>query len=231
MSVDLWGVVSVELTAEVTAELTAELTVEVTPGEDSLGILPTSTSQDDCTLPEGWSVYIVEPGTTLFTISLAVNSTIGELRDVNCLVDVDYIRAGDELYVPRMPSRQVATAEPSGATTPPEGDGSNLIPLGCTDPAAYINSPMAGETVSSYIAMTGTAAIFDFSYYVLEIRPDGTPAYSFYSRTDSPVFDNVLGHLDPGAFSAGVYWIRLVVYDVNNTVPPDATCTIPIRFE
>jgi hypothetical protein len=182
-------------------------------------------------MPEGWSIYEVDPGTTLFTIAIAVDSTVEELRIANCLEDADRIRAGDSLFVPELPIEPVATFVPADVDQNGEDGESSLLPVGCDHPSVYITSPTAEEAISERYPITGSALVEDFAYYILEIRPHGVPGYSFYARSDMPAFRSVLGHLEPTAFATGVYWLRLVVFDENDRSPTGANCAIPIRFE
>ena len=173
----------------------------------------------------------MDPGTTLFTIALAVDSTVEQLRAVNCLEDAGRIRAGDSLFVPRSPVEPVATFVPSDVDPSGEDGGTTLVPIGCSHPSVYITSPAAEQIVSDSYPITGSALVTDFSYYILEIRPHGVSEYSFYARSDMPAFRSVLGHLEPTAFATGVYWLRLIAFDGNDRSPTGASCAIPIRFE
>jgi hypothetical protein len=185
----------------------------------------------DCALPDGWSIYVVDPRTTLFTIALAVDSTVEELRVANCLEDADRIRAGDSLFVPKSPVEPVATFFPSEVDIGGEDGGTDLAPIGCDHPSVTITDPTAEQIVSESYPITGSALIEDFAYYILEIRPHGVSDYSFYARSDMPAFRSGLGHLDPTAFATGVYWLRLIVFDSSDNSPAGASCAIPIRFE
>jgi len=56
-----------------------------------------------CTPYSWWPTITVQPGDTLFGIALQVGSTVAELKQANCLSDVDTIIAGQTLYVPNSP--------------------------------------------------------------------------------------------------------------------------------
>jgi hypothetical protein len=198
------------------------------PVEDT-GILPTPTPFEtvtaSCTPPEGWVVYVVKPEETLFAISLAVGSTVGELRDANCLQSVDNIYYGLPLYVPRLPEGAVLTMTP-------EGNGTQSVPVasvGCTNAGTIITAPQPGATVSGVFTLFGTAALDNFSYYKIEIRPDFASIYNFYDRFDKPVTAGALGQVNTAQFGPGLYWVRLTVVDNTGNFP--TPCAIPLVFK
>lgn len=65
---------------------------------------PTETPQPAtlaaCPAPDGWFIYIVQPGDTLTDIAARTSSTVQELIVRNCLPDGDAINVGQGLYVP-----------------------------------------------------------------------------------------------------------------------------------
>lgn len=207
---------------------------------ETSGILPTPTlspsvspppglttpDPDACIPPINWTTYVVQPGDTLFSIGLAVSSSVNELRSANCLPDVDRILVGDVLYVPRQPTRPMQTFDPvtgSGAA--------RLAPVGCMQPGVRITSPGAGQVVTGVFTLTGSATLPDFDYYKLEVRLDEATIYNFISQFRTPVPDGVIGQIDSSLFNPGIHWVRLTVVDRTGNVPPGATCVIPLRFE
>ncbi|GAB4510367.1 MAG: hypothetical protein OHK0046_07050 [Anaerolineae bacterium] len=220
-----------------TATFTPSRTPTRTPRPtETSGILPTLTytytpeitATAGCGAPAGWPAYIVQPGNTLFSVARAVGSTVEELQQANCIPNVNAITAGDELFVPRLPSGPVQTGVPSL----PEGEPLlNLAPVGCTSPAITIALPSAGQTLTSDFAVQGTAFLPDFGYYKLEIRSDNATTYNFYTRSEASVMSGQLGTIDISLFERGLYWVRLVVVDNTGNIPGDATCAIPIVFE
>jgi len=62
----------------------------------------TFAAECDVPAPEGWSTVTVQPGDTLYDISLASGATVGELADVNCLPD-NVVVVGTTLAVPLAP--------------------------------------------------------------------------------------------------------------------------------
>lgn len=182
-----------------------------------------------CTAPEDWSVYVVQTGNTLFSIARAVESSVNELRLVNCLEDVNTIFIGQELYVPVLPTAPVATGVPARGNTAVERQP--ITPMGCTSPAVQITSPAAGARIRESFDVFGTATLPNFGYYKLEIRSDRGETYNFLSRSETPVIDGPLGRVDRSLFEVGLYWLRLVVVDNTGNIPLDTTCAIPMLFE
>jgi LysM repeat protein len=164
----------------------------------------------------------VEAGNTLFAIALAVNSTVRELQRANCLDNADVIKAGQVLYLPRLPIRPVTTAA-SGAGHRPV--------LGCLSGDALIVSPIRGQRLRNVFAVQGTAFRSDFWYYKLEVRREGVEIYDFYSDSQTPVVNGTLGEIDASRFGTGEYWVRLSVVDLAGRILPDMFCEIPVVFE
>lgn len=179
-----------------------------------------------CSMPAGWTTYTVQPGNTLFSIARAVGSTVGELRTVNCIADADNITVGQVLFVPRPPRGPVRTGVPR---IPEPITVQQLALEGCSAAAASLSSPGAGQHLSGMFTVTGTAALDNFQYYKLEVRPDFTNVYNFYSRSDVPVINGVLGTINADLFDDGLYWVRLVVVDKTGNFPDP--CAIPVIFD
>lgn len=180
-------------------------------------------SLTDCTFPEGWATYFVQEGDTLYRIAQAVFRSVGELRDTNCLRDVDSIYMGMTLHVPFVPA--IVPPAPPAETATPEA----LPPAqGCTDLRAQIALPEAGDQVSEIFTVFGTALVEDFQYYQLEIRPDGSDLYSFYDQVETAVVSGALAQVNTGYFDDGLHWLRLMVVDSAGGAPE--TCAIPLMF-
>lgn len=225
------------MTATFTPTRTASPTFTPRPSETS-GILPTPTGTITpeqtatlmaCTAPEHWSIYVVQTGNTLFSIARAVESSVNELRLVNCLEDVNNIFIGQELYVPVLPSAPVATGIPAQGNAAIERQGVSSI--GCTSPLVQITNPAAGQRIREAFLVAGTATLGNFGYYKLEIRADSGESYNFLSRSETPVIDGELGRVDRSLFQPGLHWLRLVVVDNTGNIPLNTTCVIPILFE
>lgn len=116
-------------TPTVTASPRPGMTVTATPG---------------CGAPEGWIIYTVKPGDTLFRISVAYYTTVKKLQYANCLGSSTLIRTGQKLYVPNVrtatprvtatqtnppatPTDTPVTVEPTTAV-PPETDTPSPTP-------------------------------------------------------------------------------------------------------
>jgi LysM repeat protein len=181
----------------------------------------TTTVPAACARPAGWTTYTVQPGITLFSIARAVGSSVDELQAANCLPDANRIAEGDVLFVPR-PLRE--PVQPGVGTAAGQGA------VGCTHPESLLLLPRSGQHLRQAFEVYGTAHLDNFQYYKLEVRPDFTNVYNFYSRSDTPVLDGVLGRIDPQVFSGGgLYWVRLVVVDrTGNFVEP---CEVPVFFD
>jgi len=228
-----------------TSTLTATNTATVTPlpsptrtprPTETSGIIPTPTGTltpaalpviSGCPAPEGWTVYTVHPGNTLFSIARAVGSTVRELRDANCLSDPDVIFVGVGLYVPRLPLEPVQTSVPNNTLQP--GERPAFTVEGCIDPRVQITAPTIGAAVTGTINIMGTATLDNFWYYRIEVRPNTDMVYRFISRSDSQVTNGILGQVDTSIFEHGVHWIRVTVVDLTGGVNI-SPCAIPVIF-
>jgi LysM repeat protein len=76
--------------------------------------LPSSTPASSCGPPDGWLLYTVQSGDSLYRLSVAAGVSIDQLREANCLVVGGLIYTGQRLYLPRLP---VPTAIPSKTPT------------------------------------------------------------------------------------------------------------------
>jgi len=203
---------------------TPTATETYTPTKTPIPLAAATTSP--CTPPSDWTTYTVQYGNTLFSIARAVGSTVGELRTVNCIADADNIDVGDVLAVPRNPSGPVRTGVPQ---VPDASVVAAYTAQGCTVPASSISAPVAGTRVRGLFTVTGTAALDDFQYYRLEVRPDFTNIYNFYARSEQQVVNGTLGQINAELFDDGLYWVRLTVIDnTGNFIQP---CAIPVIFE
>lgn len=168
-----------------------------------------------CQPRAGWVAYTVQPGDTLFLIGVRYGVTVTTMMAANCLGD-DYIAAGQILLVPPVTPQ----AAPTSARTPtPGGASSQTATLtgsdgSCTNRDAIITSPRVWEILRGAVEIRGTARHFDFAFYKLEIRQEGTglPFVTFYTSYQQ-VTDGTLAVLDTTAFPNGEFWLRLVVVD------------------
>jgi LysM repeat protein len=216
---------------------TATITYSPTAINVDTGIIPTpppptptvvsldaaTRTASTCQRPQGWTTYTVQAGNTLFAIALATNSTVDELRYVNCIANVDNIIVGDVLFVPRKPAQPIRTPMPSLKRD-------NLYVLGCSDARTLISNLQVAQTVAGVFNVYGSAFRDDFWYYKIEIRPDWANVYNFFSRSDAPVNNGVLTSINPALFGEGLHWIRLSVVNRVANVESDAVCEIPVIF-
>ena len=72
--------------------------------------LPTATNIP-CGAPFGWITYLVQPGDTLYKISLLYRVSVTQLQNANCLGASTYIYTGQSLKVPNV-STSTATFTP-----------------------------------------------------------------------------------------------------------------------
>lgn len=71
-----------------------------------------------CGAPAGWVIYIVQPGDTLYRISLLYRVSVGQLQQANCLGGATAIYSGQQLRVPNVPtSTATFTQTPTSTAT------------------------------------------------------------------------------------------------------------------
>jgi hypothetical protein len=207
---------SVTATATPTDRPTHTATPSPTTPPNTPYITATDANEGVCIAPFGWVLYTVETNTTLAEVAEMTGSTVLALRSANCLTDVQQVAAGNQLFVPRLPL-------PTATISP-------FQPEGCTDPGTIITNPEPGQRLSGQFALFGTADDDDFAYYRIEVRPDITDVFNFYSRSNRRVTDGVLGTIDTRIFGNGLHWVRLSVIDTTGAISSE-TCTVPLIFE
>lgn len=178
---------------------------------------PPRLASNVCIAPFGWIVYTVRPGDNLSSIARSTGTTLSELRDANCLSDLNRLVAGTQLYVP-------------GPEAASGRDNNAPDPQGCTSPNTFITSPLPGERVRRVFFMTGTALSDNFSHFRIEIRADDDRDYELHSESPLAVVDDVLAVVDTTRYEPGLYWLRLSVIDEDDRVRTP-TCAIPVIFE
>jgi LysM repeat protein len=72
------------------------------PPQAAVSPPPTGTPPP-CSQPAGWTEYIVGPGDNLSQIASSHNTTLADLRRVNCLGNSSLIQNGQSLFVPPIP--------------------------------------------------------------------------------------------------------------------------------
>jgi LysM repeat protein len=170
-------------------------------------------------------VYIVKSGDTLSKIAQRAGSTVEALSAANCLVDVNRIVTGDVLYVPNAGSPMGTPVSLSTEVA--------LAYYGCAFPEiATITNLTPGQTIRGVFTLEGTANLANkFWFYRLEIRPDFSNTFIELERVYRPVIADSLGAIDTSAYTAGLYWVRLMVVDSDWRYPPSNACMIPVYFE
>lgn len=101
--------------------------------------LPTGTPIP-CGTPFGWVRYTVQPGDTLYRISLLYRTTVAELKQANCLSS-DFISAGQQLWVPN-----TVTSTPSATPINIEFDTVTPAPTDTLAPPTSTTEPPATST-------------------------------------------------------------------------------------
>jgi LysM repeat protein len=193
--------------------------IDSTPALDQTPVA----AQPDCSIPPDWTVYVVQAGDTLFGIAQVTNSTVNDLLTVNCLTDEDTIEAGRTLFVPQTPFAPVPTPAPTAATIPLDA----LRAVGCTNLGAQIINLQVGQEVSGIFDVYGSAAIPNFTVYLIEVRPADQRNYTVYAFSQEQVENGSLGTINTHFFDGGLHFIRLAVADTSG-VPQ--TCVVPVIF-
>jgi hypothetical protein len=167
----------------------------------------------------GWVPYTVLQGDTLFSISRRAGVSLIEMQTANCILDASAIYAGQVIVVP--PGSQVSvTAAAVQPTQPNNGfpDVSGDPRFACNLPNARITSPQNGAGLRGIVTVYGKAAIDNFSFYKLELRPYGSANWSNFTTSPSPA-DGILGTFRAARFQPGVYEIQLTVVDNTSNYP------------
>jgi len=87
-----------------------------------------SPSATPCTVPSGWVIYSIQPGDTLGWLAEQTKSTVGKLKQANCL-ESDLIIAYESIYLPRRPPAQAAGAPGPAPSLPGGGPGPTRLPI------------------------------------------------------------------------------------------------------
>ena len=145
-----------DLTAEPTDEV-VEGFMESIPvtGEQESTVTPSpSNTTAGCVLPDGWVTYTVKQWDTLYALSLAINSSVAELMEVNCLNSEDLI-VGQEIFLPDFPPEPTLTSSSTSTSTftnrPPTR--THTVALVST------NTPTRTGTLTSTVTLTATLTI------------------------------------------------------------------------
>lgn len=186
---------------------------------------------------DGASVYVVQPGDTMYSIAARYGTTVWALAQANNLSNPNWIFAGQKLVIPggyagypapspgyeRHPvivKKVVVVQEP-----PP------LRPAVCNN-STKITSPLEGETLDGLGTqfVTGTASIDDFQFYKLEygFGPAPIDFFSIDEVQTTPVVNGILGSWNTGALPEGTYTLRLTVVDNSGQFPPPCDVVVNV---
>lgn len=101
-----------------TAQSTLEVaTPTIQPSDITPAAIPeaalTQQQSDDCPHPDGWQLYHVQPGDTLFAYVLGAGATIttDDIRQGNCLIS-DLLQVGQTLYLPPGAGENAPSSDP-----------------------------------------------------------------------------------------------------------------------
>jgi LysM repeat protein len=67
---------------------------------------PTATKAietESCSQPEGWIVYTIQPGDTLYALSVRFGVSVQEIQQVNCMGSSTLLEVGKTIYLPQQP--------------------------------------------------------------------------------------------------------------------------------
>ncbi|MCG2786400.1 MAG: LysM peptidoglycan-binding domain-containing protein [Anaerolineae bacterium] len=120
--------------------------------------LPTVT-RIACGAPAGWIIYIVQPGDTLFRISLLYRVSVSQLQQANCLGGSSAIYTGQQLRVPNVPT-STATFTPLTPVTATPTVSATLAPsLTIEVTASATPTATATETVTPVFTETASPGV------------------------------------------------------------------------
>jgi LysM repeat protein len=106
-----------------------------------------------CGPPSGWILYTVKPGENLYRLSLAFGVSVQQLMFANCLTS-DRINAGQQLYVPNVPTRVPSpTTAPTNTPKPPQEPTATLTPVP-TQPPPEPTTPVPAMTEAPTVEPT-----------------------------------------------------------------------------
>jgi len=155
----------------------------------------------------------VQRGDTLLTIAPKYGTTINTLQTANCLNNINKIYVGQVIFVPAQSANTTKTT---------------YALEGCTDAGTQITNLTVGQLLTGVVSVEGKATVNNFAFYKLEIRPDTAKVYTLYNSYIKPVAQGVLGQIDTGIFSPGIYWLKLTVITQDNQAT--TSCAVPLLF-
>jgi LysM repeat protein len=154
-------------TQEALAEANCLITSRLIPGSILYVPGPAPTPPPiSCGPPSGWIFYTVQPGDTLYRLSLTFRVSVSQLQLANCMGNATGLRAGQRIYTPYLPppppsptpSPTPATpSEPVPSLEPPTVEP---VPTSPPPPTATATQPPAPTLAPSETPVpTGTPVI------------------------------------------------------------------------
>jgi LysM repeat protein len=209
---------------------------------------PTPSATDvNCGPPDGWVIYTVKSGETLFRLAEAFQTTVELLQRANCLGDSTAIIAGQGLFVPN-----VATITPSPTLTPsvtptrtptrttgPTKTATPLTPTATKSPTKSATpstpspSPTATATAtpdpSTFFTIVGapgdaTTIISCTNLYTVQVTDlDGVVAvYIVYAVNDN-TFSSPFPYYVPLTYAGSNIWTANTILDTATDGVPTAS--------
>ncbi|MBN1680570.1 MAG: LysM peptidoglycan-binding domain-containing protein [Anaerolineae bacterium] len=199
------------------------LTPSITPFGGEKTTTPVASG---CVVPANWLAYEIQPGDSLFQLSLQFKISLEELAEANCITERNNITSGQFLYAP--PGSNITPQPPAANGVITDGDYTRFD---CDNPAATITEPVPGTVLRGAFTVFGTATDPQFQFYRLQVSGSGTNDGDFATLNvyENPVEQGQLGTVNTLAFAPGDYWLRLTVVDITGNWRPQ--CTVKVRFE
>lgn len=122
--------------------------------------LPTVT-RIACGAPAGWIIYIVQPGDTLFRISLLYRVSVSQLQQANCLGGSSAIYTGQQLRVPNVATSTATFTHLTPVTATPTASATLAPSLTIEVTASATPTPTgtATETVTPVFTETASPGV------------------------------------------------------------------------
>ena len=154
----------------------------------------------NCGPPDGWVLHTVRVGETLKTLSLLYRVSEADLRNANCRGEMDFVVAGEKLYVPNVATSTptfTPTATPKPSSTPKgtatvTGGGSGSGTVTATNSPTTLLSDLVGPDNST---ISGSLLNCYQNYGIYVKDPDGiTEVKIIYTFDGSlPEYDSAVG--------------------------------------
>lgn len=197
----------------------------------------TAPVRQPCGPPLSWVGYVVQRKDTLFSLAQNHGTTVYAIMQANCLVDSE-IFYGRRIFLPPTiadgPPTIASTDSPpvTTATPGPQPPATNVPPASAPVTLYRIDSPTAGEQVSGFVPIIGSASFNpnEVQYYKLEIGSGASPTSwtTFGSTHRNSVTNGLLETLHAYSLPPGDYVIRLVIVRNDGNFPPPSTVPISI---